>query len=376
MRVLYWTQLFWPSVGGVEVLGTKFLPAMHSRGYDFTVVTSHSSFDLPDEDHFEGIPIYRLPFHVAIADRDLEQSLVARKRLIQLKKSFRPHLVHINFTDPSIFFHWQTINAYPSPTLVAIRLALPDRPSESDTLLSQTFQLADWLTANSQAILSDLQRLAPAIRHKSSVIYNGLEMPDLKSQPLSFTKPRLLCLGRVVDDKGFDIALRALPKIVMQIPGTRLLIGGDGPALPKLKRLSEDLNITNLVDFKGWISPENVPELINSSCIVIVPSRWREAFGLVALQAAQMARPVIATRVGGLPEVVKDKETGWLVPKEDSDELAKAVIYLLRNPEIATEMGRKGRQRAERVFSLSNYVDEYDALYKNLIKGGVRDVDT
>jgi glycogen(starch) synthase len=98
-----------------------------------------------------------------------------------------------------------------------------------------------------------------------------------------------------------------------------------------------------------------------------MPSRWEEAFGLVALEAALMARPVVATRVGGLPEVVLDGETGLLVQKDDSGALARAVGFLLDHPEQAMSMGNAGRLRAKEVFSLARYVDAYDTLYRRLI---------
>jgi glycogen(starch) synthase len=123
------------------------------------------------------------------------------------------------------------------------------------------------------------------------------------------------------------------------------------------------------VEFTGWVSPDKVPELINTSTIVVMPSRWKEPFGLVALQAAQMARPIVATRIGGLPEVVLHQETGLLVDKENSRQLAEAITFLLEHPEVAEQMGRAARMRAKSVFDLERCVDAYDTLYKKLKKG-------
>jgi glycosyltransferase involved in cell wall biosynthesis len=88
----------------------------------------------------------------------------------------------------------------------------------------------------------------------------------------------------------------------------------------------------------------------------------------IRLEAALMARPVVATRVGGLPEVVVDGETGLLVQKDDSRALAGAVAFLLDHPEHAMTMGNAGRLRAQEVFSLARYVEDYDALYRSLIQ--------
>jgi glycogen(starch) synthase len=109
-----------------------------------------------------------------------------------------------------------------------------------------------------------------------------------------------------------------------------------------------------------------VYELINTATVVIMPSRWEETFGLVALQAAQMARPVVATLVGGLPEIVIDKETGLLVPNEDHHALSEAVIWLLRNKREAVRMGENARARAHDVFNWKDHVNQYDELYRKL----------
>ena len=110
-----------------------------------------------------------------------------------------------------------------------------------------------------------------------------------------------------------------------------------------------------------------VPALINTATMVVMPSR-REGLPLVALEAALMARPIVATRVGGLPEVVVHQQTGLLVEPENSDALAEAITFLLDHHETATQLGQAARQRAQEVFGWERCVDAYDALYRKLIK--------
>jgi glycogen(starch) synthase len=293
--------------------------------------------------------------------------LEVRQRLTRLKRDFQPDLVHINLTDPSVLFHWQTLGLNPAATLVSTRVALPSKPAGEDSLMGQTLRSADWVTTISKAMLEYIHRISPETKGHSSLVYNGLDMPELPPGTLPFEKPRLLCLGRLVEDKGFDVALRAFKRIVESVPEARLLIGGDGPSRPKLEELATDLEISNLVEFMGWVRPSRVYELINTATVVLMPSRWEEAFGLVALQAAQMARPVVATRVGGLPEVVIDNETGLLVPNEDHSALSGAVIWLLTNKRQAVRMGENARTRAKDVFNWTSYIDQYDSLYNKLI---------
>ena len=131
-----------------------------------------------------------------------------------------------------------------------------------------------------------------------------------------------------------------------------------------MERLVLDLRIEHGVDFVGRIEPREVYALMNKATLLVVPSRWREAFGLVALEAAQMARPVVASRVGGLTEAVRDRETGLLVNPEDNQAIAQAITRLLENPETAVRMGQNGFTRARTQFAWGHYMDTYEALYR------------
>src|SRR5262249_53155861 len=150
-----------------------------------------------------------------------------------------------------------------------------------------------------------------------SVIYNGIEAPPLAHAPLPFDAPRLLCVGRLAVEKGFDLALNAFASVARRFPKARLIIAGDGPVRSQLERQTGDLGLTGSVEFPGWVDPEDVVALINTSTMLLIPSRL-ESFPLVALQGALMARPVVASTVGGLPEIVVHGETGLLFAKEDN----------------------------------------------------------
>jgi glycogen(starch) synthase len=235
-----------------------------------------------------------------------------------------------------------------------------------DTLLGQMLSMADWVTAVSAVTLSGIQAFMPEIRERSSVIYNGLDTPDLLPEPLPFDAPRILCVGRLLHQKGFDLAITAFASLIDRFPRARLTIVGDGPNRSDLEQQATALGLGEAVEFKGRISPEHVPELMNTATVVVMPSR-SEGFPMVALEAAQMARPIVATPVGGLPESVVHQQTGLLVEPEDSLALAEAIAFLLSHPDIARQMGQAGRSRALDIFSMERFVDAYDALYRKLI---------
>ena len=115
MRVLFWSELFLPYPGGIEILSGKFLPAMQRRGFEFAVITSHAELELPDREIYAGIPIYRFPFRSALTDRNLRQWLAARQDVTNLKRTFAPDLIHLNELGPSALFLLQTLEAELSP---------------------------------------------------------------------------------------------------------------------------------------------------------------------------------------------------------------------------------------------------------------------
>lgn len=370
MKILYWTGLFWPHIGGVEVLSLQLISAMQERGYEFIVLTSKSNSDLSDKEDYKGISIYRFPFHKGVADHNLKEIEEIKLRVIELKKKFKPDLVHINSIDASIFFHQITDNVADNiPTLFTVH-SLPPFVVDNNTLLRKMIASSKWITTASDAMLTTVRKLIPEIVSSSSLIYYGLSMPEIEPTPIPFDPPRLLSIGRIVKEKGFDIALDAFAKIITLFPMIRLVIAGDGQAKSDLENKAEKLGISSFTKFIGWVSPENVPDLINSSTIVIIPSKWQEPFGLVALQAAQMARPVIAANVGGLPEIVDHQKTGLLFDNENSNNLSEHIIFLLKNPEMAIQMGQTARKKVMVVFRFERFVNEYDELYKKLISSG------
>src|SRR5207245_2326012 len=216
------------------------------------------------------------------------------------KRTFKPDLVHVNSVACGNFFHLVTANAYPAPLLLTLHLGIsPSDDTELGTLLGQNLHAADWVTAVSSLALSQVRQRMPEIISRSSVIYNALESSPLPPSPLPTDIPRLLCLGRLTPQKGFDLALTAAVSLIDYFPHLRLVIAGDGPARPELEQQVAELKLQAVVEFIGWLEPARVPALINTATLVVMPSRF-EGLPLVALEAALMARPIVATRVDGL----------------------------------------------------------------------------
>lgn len=339
----------------------SLLVALRERGHEFIVITERGTQDLPSEDEYEGIAVYRLPFAAVL--RDVDQLMRVRRQVIRLKREFSADLFHTAAVSINDFFHLTTLAAHPAPWLVTL---LGAWPSSCESFFRRTLTSADWVVGCSAAILQRGRELAPEISSHSSIIYNAQKPGPVRPRPLEMDPPVLLCLGRLSREKGVDVALAAFAPLVERFPQTRLVIAGDGSERGALERQTIRLGLTEVVQFLGWVPPEEVPALINAASVVILPSR-EDAFPLVGLQTALMERPIVATRTGGIPEMIVDHETGLLVEREDARGLADAIASLLECPDDARRMGQAARRRGLEVFSFDRHVEAYDELYRTLV---------
>jgi glycogen(starch) synthase len=366
MRVLFWSETFWPVIGGAQLFAVNLLLGLREQGHEFIVITRQDSPDLPQESAFKGIPVYRFPFCSAYMKGDIDQVAAARKEVTRLMRAFAPELVHISGFGPSVLFQLETTRAHPAPLLITLHGERYKQIIGRDTLQERILRSADWIVGCSTALLANGRQLVPEVTRRSSVIRNALPAPAVPPDPLPFAAPRLLCLGRLVREKGFDLALKALPSVVKRFPNLRLIIGGDGPERSALERQTAELGLESVVEFIGWVGREDILALMNIAVAALMPSR-REGLPLVALEAAQMARPIIATRVGGLPEIVVHQQTGLLVEKEDTQGLARAIVFLFEHPEVAVRMGQAAQARMKAKFNWEAHVNSYDRIYRKLV---------
>src|SRR5207244_3358095 len=167
--------------------------------------------------------------------------------------------------------------------------------------------------------------------------------------------------------KGHIVLLRAFAEARKEVPGLRLDVAGRGPLEPALRALARELEIADAVRFLGHVSP--IQGAIEDSAIVVVPSMG-EGFGMVALEAMERSRPVIAAAIGGLGELVVDGETGRLVEPGVAEPLRRAIVDLATDLGRAAEMGRVGRERALADFLESRCVERTEALYERALGNG------
>jgi glycosyltransferase involved in cell wall biosynthesis len=159
----------------------------------------------------------------------------------------------------------------------------------------------------------------------------------------------LLVVGRLRLRKGVDVLLAAMPELRRRHPAARLLIAGDGEHRASLERAAAALGLGDAVSFLGRADAARVRRLLRGAAALVVPSIY-EGMPLVVLEAMEAAVPVVASRVSGIPEVVEDGRTGWLVPPEEPASLAAALAAALDDPAEARRRGAAGRERLEQCF--------------------------
>ena len=177
-------------------------------------------------------------------------------------------------------------------------------------------------------------------------------------------QPIVSIIGRLTSQKGHRYFLESANRILEVLPETRFLIVGDGPLREDLESLSLSLGIAQAVRFLGY--RQDVATLMGMSDVIVMSS-LREGLPYVLLEALALARPVVGTQVGGIPEVIKHGETGFLVPPKDAESLAEAIIRVLRNPEEAARLGERGRELISQEFNVETMVRKIAAVYAEVL---------
>ena len=170
-----------------------------------------------------------------------------------------------------------------------------------------------------------------------------------------------LAAGRV---KGFDSLLVIAHLLKESVPTLRVLMVGDGPRRPFLEDVARRLGVQDRVHFVGEAGDIRVPLALMD--LFVFPSRWPEAFGLTLVEAMAAGKPIIATQVGAVPEIVRHGMEGWLVPPEDPSAMAEAVVRLLRDRPTAHRFGRQAQMRAHEAFDLDRMVVEVEDVYREV----------
>lgn len=217
---------------------------------------------------------------------------------------------------------------------------IPSRVGRSLFVFSAA--IASGVLTNSQATRS----LLPVwIAHKAQVLLGGAETPSVLKSGVAEMPDSVLFVGRLVRRKGVDDLIAAMQKVTRDVPRARLVIVGDGPERRNLQEVVSRLNLGSSVEFTGTLKGAALQKEYEKCELCVLPSKHvaddpaTEGLGLSLIEAAASGKPIIGTRHGGIPEIVRDGVTGFLVSEGDPDALADAILKLLKNKELSRSMG-------------------------------------
>jgi len=307
-----------------------------------------------------GIPVAVLPL-APLRPWTAPAVLRSLRALGALLKQWRPSLIHAHGSRGALYAgitaRWLHI-----PVIWHVRIT--DRDPFLDRIL-----LA--LSARVIAISKAVRARFDGSHHagKVRVVYNGVDPEGwVPTERLAYSLagPVVLLVGRLSPGKGQTTLVRAAPAVLDQVSGARFVLLGadsDGEA-DRLRRLAGELAVSPAVEILGW--KEDPRSVFQEADVVTLPSR-SEGFGRVLVEAAYLAKPVVASRVGGISEVVVDGETGFLVPPDDPPALAEALIRLLTDPNLRARLGKAARERALTRFTARQHVEGVEAVYAEIV---------
>lgn len=170
--------------------------------------------------------------------------------------------------------------------------------------------------------------------------------------------------GRLSDEKGADLLIRA----ASSHPQLRIDIAGEGPTRPELERLATSTGVADRVRFHGRLATVELHDLLRNASVMALPARWYENMPLAVLEAFATGLPVVASALGGLPELIDPEVDGLVVPPDDPTALGEALDSLVHDPARAFAMGRAGRAKAERSFAPEQHIERLDGVYAEAIE--------
>jgi glycosyltransferase involved in cell wall biosynthesis len=300
------------------------------------------------------------PAEPIVLDARLE-TIASLRQTVAFVRRERVRLIYLTDRPATSWF-------YPLLRAAGIRaIIVHDHTSGARTVPHGIKRLAKWalarvpgLTASRVIAVSDFvarrqQDVAMVPARRVTRVWNSVAVPPRTDDGkraarhalnLDENAPIIACTCRATQEKGVDRLLRAFDRLQ---PGPILVYAGDGPAFASLQALRDSLPSRDRIRLLGYRADREV--LLEAADICVVPSVWEEAFGLAALEAMAMGKPVVATAVGGIPEIIRPGVTGLLVRPRDEAQLAAAMASLLADPGAAARMGQEARRDVEARFT-------------------------
>ena len=375
MRILMINSEYPPVGGGASNASANIAQHLLNNGHEVIVLTSRYG-DLPRSAEEQGVRVFRGPAKRKRKDRSSawEQGLfmvLGGFKAFQLVRQFQPQVTFAFFGAPSGIIAWFLKAIFGIPYVVSLRGGDVPGFRKYDFwlyhLLITPFLHVVWkqayrVVANSQGLRQLAQNFNNTV--KIDIIPNGVNLEKFSETQRSWDPPKILAVGRLVYQKGFELLLKALSGL-SEDPW-ELTVVGDGPRRPLLEKKALDLGISARVHFVGWQDKAELPHFYQEANLFVLPSR-NEGMSNAVLEAMASNLPVIATRIAGNEELINEGKTGLLIPPESFEALRTALHKLMGDPKYRQEMGRAGRTFVEQNYSWKNTAAQYQVLLEEAV---------
>jgi len=372
LRIGLFNPFFYPFVGGTENVIYEVGKRLAKKGHDINVYTSRHYDYLPKKEEIDGIVVHRFDAHIVWkAPPQLIPPFPIFKNFNSTSKEFMKDndLAHINNRFIFSYPHIRHLGKM-KPVALTIHNATPQNidlftdlsgHAHDRILLRKAYKYIKGATAITRAALD---MTLPGYNGIKEVIWNGVDPNVFKPlreidhwKEIPQDKPIILTNARLIKQKGIDYLIKAMKGV-----DARLIVFGRGPLEKELKNLAKGMDV---IFITKTITTQELVELINLANIFVLPSLY-ETFGLAVVEAMACGKPVIATNIHGLPEVVGD--CGLLVTPKDVDGLRSAIMLLLEDESYARQLGRKARARALQNFHWDKIAEKYEGFYKKVLE--------
>lgn len=354
LKVLH---LLWDgNLGGVQRYVLKVVGAEHWKNCENGICFFAAPGEVLSAEKLPGVQFFALGLKRG-------WDLIGANRLQKVVEEFNPDVIHCHCDTPA-FAMW--IQNYSKRRLVYTEhgdtIMRTSRVWFMKWLWRRSGPHWDAILLNSEFVKRDFLRRFPELGAACTVFPNPLieVWHGERRPPDAHHPPRVGVFGRLVQQKGMDWMLEVAAAAHRQVPDLQVEFYGDGPLREKLEETSEELSLSDCVEFMGYVS-DPLARMAQMTCTA-VPSRI-EPFGLVALEAQGAGVPVVGFTESGVAEIVEDRKTGRIVPHGDLSAMASAIVEIVRDRSMAEAMGRAARERALKVFSLERHVKNLERVY-------------
>jgi N-acetyl-alpha-D-glucosaminyl L-malate synthase BshA len=366
------------SIGGSGIVATELGKRLAARGHHVHVLSSETPFRLGD--YQPGLWFHRVETPSYPLFREPQYLLSLATKIVQVARDERLDIVHAHYAVPhaaAAYLGRQILAASNAavPRVITTLHGTDITLLGSDRSYSETvafcIQQSDGVTAVSESLRQDTIRELKVTR-EIRVIPNFLdcastrarEVPHLREQLAPNGEKLLIHVSNFRPVKRVTAAVEVFARVRQRVPA-RLIMVGDGPDLADASRLARELGAGDDVQFLG--EQEQVVPLLSVADVFLLPSA-QESFGLAALEAMACGVPVVASRVGGLPEVVEEGVSGFLHPPHDLDGMAASVVRLVSDEALHLRMSEAASRTARERFCDSKIVPMYESFYEEVLR--------